>query len=569
MLGGGVQVYEAQHLSLFKMGKSPGKWIKAVLFGKKTSKSSFTKGKEKAANEKEVWVASKAPETDLAVDPPIATHLISSTVDKNEEKLELEHREAANSPCDGGILQLENENTDEQVSTQLGLPNNPERIRLELAATKAQAAFRGYMARRAFRALKGIIRLQALVRGHLVRRQAVSTLRCMLGIVKLQALVRGRRVRRSDIGIEVQKYTLVKTPEGKIVDLVGVGMSTRIVKLSANSFVCKLLTSSPSAMPLHLQYDPVEPNSVQNWLEYWSASCFWKPVPQLKKCRDSKSLKKQGSSQSAETESSKSRRSVRRVPSVNVDNAQMTSEIERPKRSFRKVSTHPVEPIQENPQNELEKVKRSLRKVHNPIIDNTVQPEIETEKPKPKKSLEKVSNTSGRDLSGQSEKELKEEITITIPRLPEPSSVNEAIDLSCGDQAEFELKPVENGELIPKEDSVSNENTKSSRKAIANGLLQSSPTLPSYMAATESAKAKLRAQGSPRFSQDAVVEKNNITTTTRRHSLPSLSSNKISSVSPRTQKPVQQSGKGGKIGDRAILSSRDGNAKVVQAEWRR
>lgn len=59
-------------------------------------------------------------------------------------------------------------------------------------------------ARRAFWALKGIIRLQALIRGHLVRRQAVATLCSMLGIVKLQALSRGRQVRQSDIGIEVQ-----------------------------------------------------------------------------------------------------------------------------------------------------------------------------------------------------------------------------------------------------------------------------------------------------------------------------------------------------------------------------
>lgn len=53
-------------------------------------------------------------------------------------------------------------------------------------------------ARRAFRALKGIIRLQALIRGHLVRRQAISTLRCMLGIVKFQAIVRGVRFRSSN-----------------------------------------------------------------------------------------------------------------------------------------------------------------------------------------------------------------------------------------------------------------------------------------------------------------------------------------------------------------------------------
>ena len=60
-------------------------------------------------------------------------------------------------------------------------------------------------ARRAFRALKGIIRLQALIRGHLVRRQAVATLCCMYRIVKLQACVRGGIVRQSDVGFEIHE----------------------------------------------------------------------------------------------------------------------------------------------------------------------------------------------------------------------------------------------------------------------------------------------------------------------------------------------------------------------------
>ena len=58
-------------------------------------------------------------------------------------------------------------------------------------------------ARRSFRALKGIIRLQALIRGHLVRRQAVSTLRTTWLIVKFQSLVRGRNVRLSGADIQL------------------------------------------------------------------------------------------------------------------------------------------------------------------------------------------------------------------------------------------------------------------------------------------------------------------------------------------------------------------------------
>ncbi|XP_073101762.1 protein IQ-DOMAIN 17 isoform X2 [Elaeis guineensis] len=63
------------------------------------------------------------------------------------------------------------------------------------AAIVIQAAFRGYLARRALKALRGLVKLQALVRGQNVRRQANTTLQCMQALVRVQERVRDQRAR--------------------------------------------------------------------------------------------------------------------------------------------------------------------------------------------------------------------------------------------------------------------------------------------------------------------------------------------------------------------------------------
>ncbi|XP_019445745.1 PREDICTED: protein IQ-DOMAIN 14-like isoform X2 [Lupinus angustifolius] len=79
------------------------------------------------------------------------------------------------------------------IPKEVGYRAEPTLTNQHASATKIQAALRGYMARRSFRAIKGLVRLQGVVRGQNVKRQTVNAMKHMQLLVRVQSQIQSRR----------------------------------------------------------------------------------------------------------------------------------------------------------------------------------------------------------------------------------------------------------------------------------------------------------------------------------------------------------------------------------------
>ncbi|CAL4918120.1 unnamed protein product [Urochloa decumbens] len=162
------------------------KWIKSLVGIRKQEKGHTAEKQQKGQNAASSEIRSSADQSlhkRKHLDPEGALMVEEITVQSEALTNDNDMKTISNSICpdstslDAHVSQAEHENKE------------------DMAATVIQSSFRAFLARRALRALKGIVLLQALIRGHAVRRQTEETLQCMQALVKAQARVRARQVR--------------------------------------------------------------------------------------------------------------------------------------------------------------------------------------------------------------------------------------------------------------------------------------------------------------------------------------------------------------------------------------
>lgn len=280
--------------------ESKGNWFSSVK--KAFSPESKEKKNQKSKKSKKQWFGKERPTVpdSPSLDTVTAPHPLSPPEEVNLNLTEVEDEQdkhaysapvatdvAAESPV--AAVQAAAEVVPPTAMTQL-----TGEWREEVAAIKIQTAFRGYMARRALRALRGLVRLKSLIQGTPVRRQTSNALRCMQTLARVQSQIQSRRIRMSEENQALQRQLLQKRAKELSLQIGGewddslqskeqieanllgkYEAAIRRERALAYSFSHQQNWKKSTRSATLMFMDPNNPHWGWSWLDRWMEACPW------------------------------------------------------------------------------------------------------------------------------------------------------------------------------------------------------------------------------------------------------------------------------------------------------
>nr|XP_043631758.1 protein IQ-DOMAIN 2-like [Erigeron canadensis]XP_043631759.1 protein IQ-DOMAIN 2-like [Erigeron canadensis] len=279
------------------MGRK-GNWISSI----KKALSPSSKEKRSQKSKKNTYVEEKFFEPPIApVVEPVSSHQLPPPEEVKPIEVEDEQTKHAYSVAVAAAAAAQAAAAAAQAAAEsvrlAELTRYSGKSKEETAAIRIQTAFRGYLARRALRALRGLVRLKTLVEGPAVKRQTTNTLKCMQNLSRVQSQINSRRIRMSEENQALQKQLLQK--RAKEIESLQMGEEWNDSLQSKEEIEAKLLSKYEATMRREramaysfshqqpwkkssrttnlLFMDPTNPQWGWSWLERYMAARPFEP----------------------------------------------------------------------------------------------------------------------------------------------------------------------------------------------------------------------------------------------------------------------------------------------------